>query len=77
MKERERPIHPSVSRQGRRMLSDGRIKRVGWARILWVIVDLMSKIFVYWIFEPFEDNAAARVAAGPCLPTRLIMQLSS
>ena len=27
------------------MLSDGRIKRVGWARTLWVIVDLMSKIF--------------------------------
>lgn len=40
------------------MLSDGRIKRVGWARTLWVIVDLMSKIFVYSIFELFEDNAA-------------------
>ena len=59
------------------MLSDGnRIKRVGWAKTLWMIIDLMSKIFVYWIFELFEDNAAARVAAGPCLPTRLIRQLS-
>ena len=29
------------------MLSDGRIKRVGWAGTLWVIIDLMSRRFVH------------------------------
>ena len=76
MREANPSIGLKTREEGGGMLSDGRIKRVGWARKLWMIIDLMSKIFVYWNFELFEDNATTRVSAGPCLPTRLIRQLS-